>query len=78
MSAYEIKHYSFIVLKTERYKLIMTCYTCEKMKNRFDRRDLPHTLRRQLQDLKQEREVILEEFTERTQEMATDGPRYSR
>ena len=46
---------------------------CEKMKSRFGRRDFPHTLRRQLQDLKQQKEGTLEEFAARTQEMATDS-----
>lgn len=39
----------------------------------FGRKDMPHILRRQLQDIKQEQEESLEEFAERTQEMAIDG-----
>ncbi|CAG2209805.1 unnamed protein product [Mytilus edulis] len=46
---------------------------CNKLNERFGRRDLPHIIRRQLQDLKQDQDETLEEYTERTQEMATDG-----
>lgn len=46
---------------------------CEKMNERFGKKDLPHIIRRQLQDLKQEIDEDLEEFAERTQEMAVDG-----
>ena len=47
---------------------------CEKMEKKwFGRRDFPHTLRRQLQDLKQERGEVIKEFAEKTQKMATDG-----
>jgi hypothetical protein len=40
---------------------------------RFGRKDLPHIIRRQLQDLKQEQDDLLEEYAERAQEMSTDG-----
>lgn len=46
---------------------------CTKLMDRFGRRDLPHIIRRQLQDLKQDAEETIEEFAERAQEMATDG-----
>lgn len=46
---------------------------CNKLMERFGRKDLPHIMRRQLHDLKQEAEESIEEFAERTQEMATDG-----
>ena len=35
--------------------------------------DLPHSIRKQLQDAKQNVEESIEELTERVQEMATDG-----
>lgn len=46
---------------------------CTKINERFGRRDLPHIIRRQLQELKQQVEESLEEYAERTQEMAIDG-----
>lgn len=46
---------------------------CKKMNERFGRKDLPHILRRQLQDLRQDPEESLEEFAERSQELAVDG-----
>lgn len=46
---------------------------CNKMNERFGRKDLPHIIRRQLQDLKQEQDELLEEYAERAQEMSTDG-----
>jgi hypothetical protein len=46
---------------------------CNKMNKRFGRKDLPHIVRRQLQDLKQEQDELLEEYAERAQEMSTDG-----
>jgi cation transport regulator ChaB len=36
-------------------------------------KDLPHSIRKQLQDAKQNVEESIEELTERVQEMATDG-----
>jgi len=36
-------------------------------------KDLPYTIRRQLQDAKQNMDETVEEFAERVQEMATDG-----
>jgi hypothetical protein len=44
-----------------------------KMNERFGRKDLPHIIRRQLQDLKQEQDELLEEYAERAQEMSADG-----
>lgn len=46
---------------------------CKKLNERFGSRDLPHIVRRQLQDLRQLQEESLEEYAERAQEMATDG-----
>jgi len=43
------------------------------MNEGFGRKDLPHIIRRQLQDLKQEQDELLEEYAERAQEMSTDG-----
>jgi hypothetical protein len=39
------------------------------MNERFGRKDLPHIIWRQLQDLKQEQDELLEEYAEREQEM---------
>ncbi|VDI47032.1 Hypothetical predicted protein [Mytilus galloprovincialis] len=46
---------------------------CKKMEDRFGRKDLPHVIRRQLQDLRQLPEEPLDEYAERTQDLATDG-----
>jgi len=46
---------------------------CKKMNERFGRTDLPHIVRRQLQDLRQSTEESLEEYAERAQELATEG-----
>ena len=43
------------------------------MFQRLGNTDLPHSIRKQLQDVKQNVEASIEEFTERVQEMATDG-----
>ena len=43
------------------------------MFQRFGNKDLPHSIRKQLQDVKQNVEASIEELTERVQEMATDG-----
>ncbi|VDI66140.1 Hypothetical predicted protein, partial [Mytilus galloprovincialis] len=40
---------------------------------RFGNKDLPYTIRRQLQDVRQNGDEMIEEFAERIQEMATDG-----
>ena len=45
----------------------------EKMNQRFGNKDLPYTIRRQLQDARQNLDESVEEFAERVQEMATDG-----
>lgn len=50
------------------YKLI-----CQKMNERFGRRDLPTVIRRQLQELRQLPDESLDEYAERAQELATDG-----
>ena len=43
------------------------------MFQRLGNKDLPHSIRKQLQDVKQNVEESIEELTERVQEMATDG-----
>jgi vacuolar-type H+-ATPase subunit E/Vma4 len=43
------------------------------MFQRLGSKDLPHSIRKQLQDVKQNVEESIEELTERVQEMATDG-----
>jgi len=48
------------------------------MNERFGRTDLPHIVRRQLQDLRQSTEESLEEYAERAQELATEGYKYTR
>ena len=46
---------------------------CEKLNERFGKKDLPHIIRRQLQDVRQDTEETLEEFEERVRDMAVDG-----
>ena len=60
---------------TSRSKTVQEDYhaICKKLNERFGSKDLPHIVRRQLQDLRQLQEESLEEFAERAQEMATDG-----
>ncbi|KAK3105154.1 hypothetical protein FSP39_018315 [Pinctada imbricata] len=43
------------------------------MNERFGKKDLPHIIRRQLQDVHQSTDETLEEFAEKVREMATDG-----
>ena len=43
------------------------------MFQRLGNKDLPHSIRKQLQDVKQNVEESIEELTGRVQEMATDG-----
>ena len=43
------------------------------MFQRLGSKDLPHSIRKQLQDVKQNVEESIEELTERVQETATDG-----
>ena len=45
----------------------------DKMTRRFGNKELPHSIRRQLQDVKQQIEESIEEYAERVQELATDG-----
>lgn len=45
----------------------------DKMAQRFGDKDLPHSIRRQLQDVKQTIEESIEDYAERVQEMATEG-----
>lgn len=46
---------------------------CQKLNEKFGRKDLPHTLRRLLQDVRQDPNEQLEDFAERTQGLAVDG-----
>ena len=49
---------------------------CSKITNQFARRwikDLPHIIRRQLQDVREFPEESLEKYAERAQELTTDG-----
>ncbi|CAC5375551.1 unnamed protein product [Mytilus coruscus] len=45
----------------------------DKLNQRFGNKDLPYTIRRQLQDVRQNGDEMIDEFAERVQEMATDG-----
>ena len=45
----------------------------EKFRERFGKKDLPHIIRRQLQDIHQNSEETLDEFSERVLEMTIDG-----
>lgn len=45
----------------------------EKLNQRFGNKNLPHTIRRQLQEIKQLADESIEEFSEKIQEMAADG-----
>ncbi|CAC5410873.1 unnamed protein product [Mytilus coruscus] len=44
----------------------------QKLSQRFGNKDLPHTIRRQLQEVRQFVDESIEEFSERIQELATD------
>ena len=46
---------------------------CQKMNERFGKKDLPHIVRRQLQDVRHDTGETLEEFEERVRDMAVDG-----
>ena len=60
---------------SSRPKFVQTNYEalCKKMDERFGRKEMPHIVRRLLQDLKQELDESLEEYAERAQELAIDG-----
>ncbi|CAC5411559.1 unnamed protein product [Mytilus coruscus] len=45
----------------------------DKLNQRFGNKDIPYTIRRQLQDVRQNDDEMIDEFAERVQEMATDG-----
>ncbi|CAC5374562.1 unnamed protein product [Mytilus coruscus] len=45
----------------------------QKLSQRFGNKDLPHTIKRQLQEVRQFVDESIEEFAERIQELATDG-----
>ncbi|KAK3086893.1 hypothetical protein FSP39_025070 [Pinctada imbricata] len=44
-----------------------------ELDERFGKKDLPHIIRRQLQDIKQGPDETIEEFADKIQEMTTDG-----
>ena len=44
-----------------------------KLEERFGKKDLPHIIRRQLQDIKQDPEESVEEFADKVQDMTADG-----
>ncbi|XP_061177795.1 trichohyalin-like [Saccostrea echinata] len=44
-----------------------------KLKERFDKKDQPYIIRRQLQEIKQNPEETIEEFAERIEELAAEG-----
>lgn len=46
---------------------------CKKLDERFGCKDLPHIVRRQLQDFRQNPDETLEEYAKRAQELSTDG-----
>ncbi|CAC5407105.1 unnamed protein product [Mytilus coruscus] len=48
-------------------------YLRDKALKRFGNKDLPYTIGRQLQEVRQNIDETVEEFAERVQEMATDG-----
>lgn len=60
---------------TSRSKTVQQDYQsiCKKMDERFGKKDLPHIIKRQLQDLRQFSEESPEEYAERAQELSTDG-----
>ncbi|CAG2200321.1 unnamed protein product [Mytilus edulis] len=64
-----LKYYSNRVKSLQaNYKLF-----CQKFNEKFGKKELPHILRRLLQDLRQENEENLRDFAERAQELAVDG-----
>lgn len=62
------KRYSLSVRGKKDYDVLV-----QKLNQRFGNKDLPHTIRRQLQEAKKLFDESLEDFSERVQEMATDG-----
>ena len=46
---------------------------CQKLKERFDKKDQPHFIRRQLQEIKQNPYETIEELVERIEYLATEG-----
>ncbi|CAG2207208.1 unnamed protein product [Mytilus edulis] len=73
MSTYdETEHLSFLPQCQSQSRKDIKLFV-KKMEDRFGRKDLPHVIRRQLQDLRQLPEEPLDEYAERTQDLATDG-----
>lgn len=46
---------------------------CQKFKVRFDRKDQPNIIRRQLQEIQQKADETLEEFAERIEDLSTEA-----
>ena len=46
---------------------------CQKLRERFDKKDQPHIIRRQLQEIQQNTEETIEEFAERIEELSTEA-----
>lgn len=46
---------------------------CQKIKERFDRKDQPHIIRRQLQEIQQKAGETPEEFAERIEDLSTEA-----
>ena len=46
---------------------------CQKLKDRFDKKDQPHIIRRQLHDIKQMSDETVEEFAERIEELSVEA-----
>jgi hypothetical protein len=46
---------------------------CLQKKERFDKKDQSYIVRRQLQEIKQNPDETIEEFAERTENMAAEG-----
>ncbi|CAC5415384.1 unnamed protein product [Mytilus coruscus] len=64
-----LKYYSNRVKSLQAsYKLF-----CQIFNEKFGKKELPHILRRLLQDLRQETDKNLKDFAERAQELAVDG-----
>ena len=46
---------------------------CQKLKERFDKKDQPHFTRRHLQKIKKNPDETIEELVERIEDLATEG-----
>jgi len=64
-----LKFYSTRPISTQNDFVLLS----EKMNQRFGKKDLPYTIRRQLSEVKPNLDESVEEFAEKVQEMASDG-----